>query len=80
MAETLWTDADIDKLKAAILALGTGTSVLTVRYSGPPAREVTYQQQDLASMRDLLAFVRAEVRAATGTRRTYRHARIKKGT
>ncbi len=61
-----WSAEDIEKLKAAILALATGTAVLTVRYGGPPPREVTYQQQNLQQMRELLASMEA---SAVGSRR-----------
>jgi len=44
----IWTQADIDKLKAAI-----AEGVLSVSYAGPPARTLTYQS--LAEMRSLLA-------------------------
>lgn len=43
-----WTDAEIAELRAAI-----ASGVLTVKYAGPPAREVTYQS--LREMRDLLS-------------------------
>lgn len=43
-----WTQADIDKLKAAI-----AEGVLIVSYDGPPKRTIQYQQ--LPQMRDLLA-------------------------
>jgi hypothetical protein len=57
MAEPLWTDADIAKLKAAIVS-----GVLTVEYAGPPQRSVTYQS--LGAMRSLLAEMRGEVNEA----------------
>jgi len=44
----VWNQADIDTLKAAVVS-----GVLTVRYAGPPAREITYQS--LSAMRSLLA-------------------------
>jgi len=56
----LWTQADIDSLKKAI-----ASGVLTVRYDGPPARGVTYQ--NLSEMRKLLAEM---VREVGGGRRT----------
>ncbi len=49
MAEVeVWTQGDIATLKAAIVA-----GILSVSYSGPPARTVTYQS--LPEMRALLA-------------------------
>lgn len=43
-----WTVAEYETLKAAV-----ASGLLTVRYDGPPARSVTYQ--NLESMRSLLA-------------------------
>lgn len=43
----IWTQADIDRLKAAV-----AEGVLSVSYAGPPARAVTYQSLD--AMRSLL--------------------------
>lgn len=54
----MWTQADIDALRAAI-----ATGIKTVKYAGPPAREVTYH--DLDEMRSLLAEM---VRSVTGAR------------
>ncbi len=48
MAATIWTQTDIDTLKAAI-----AQGVLSVSYAGPPQRSITYQS--LAEMRSLLA-------------------------
>jgi hypothetical protein len=58
---SFWEQSDIDKLKAAI-ASGT----LTVRYDGPPARSVTYQ--NLGQMRELLAEMRADVSGKSRTK------------
>lgn len=66
-----WTQADISNLEAAI-----GSGILRVRYDGPPAREVQYQ--DLGAMRSLLAQMRAEVGAAGG-RPAYRRIATGKG-
>lgn len=47
-----WSNpADIEKLRAAYRALLCGEAVLTVRFSGPPERQVTYQQADRAAMK-----------------------------
>lgn len=54
-----WTQADIDTLKAAI-TLG----VLTVNFSGPPARSITYQSLD--QMRALLGSMQHDVDAQAG--------------
>lgn len=60
MATIVWTQSDIDKLKAA-MALG----VKKVVYDGPPKREQEFQS--LSEMRDLLAEMRAEVDAASSS-------------
>jgi hypothetical protein len=67
-----WTQADIDTLRAAI-----ATGILSVEYSGPPARRVQYQS--LAAMRDLLAEMVADVGTAAGTRRAIRYFKTDKG-
>ena len=65
-----WTQSDVDTLAAAI-----ATGVLSVEYSGPPARRVQYHS--LKEMRDLLAEMRAAVGDAAGTRQGYRRASMK---
>jgi len=57
----LWTQADIDTLKAAV-----ASGVLEVSYAGPPERRVRYQ--DLAQMRSLLASMVAQVTGAPRVR------------
>lgn len=71
MAPT-WTQADVDKLKAAV-----SSGVLSVTYNGPPARTVTYQ--GLPEMRALLGEMVAQVGNAAGTRKRYRLAATRKG-
>jgi hypothetical protein len=73
--ETIWTQEDIDALKAAILALATGTAVQTVTFGGPPERTVTYQQVQLPELRSLLA----EVSGAVNARSSYTRVRWNKG-
>jgi hypothetical protein len=68
----LWTQADIDSLKAAV-----ASGVLTVTFDGPPRRSVTYQSLD--SMRSLLASMVQEVAAASGSPTSYRFASTSKG-
>lgn len=63
-----WTQADIDKLKVAV-----ASGVLSVKYDGPPAREVTYQS--LGAMRSLLAEMIRQVNGTT----TFRRASFSKG-
>lgn len=58
----LWTQADVDQLKAAI-----ATGVLSVDYEGPPKRMVTYQS--LGAMRALLAEMVRQVNGTTSFRR-----------
>lgn len=66
-----WTQSDIDTLKAAI-----ASGILTVRYDGPPKRELTYQS--LSEMRKLLAEMQGDVSATAGGKR-YRYAATSKG-
>jgi hypothetical protein len=66
-----WTQADVDKLRTAIVALATGEAVQQVRYDGPPARSVTYHPMDLDKMRALLASMETSVAATTRARFTY---------
>jgi hypothetical protein len=75
MAEPIWSEEDIAQLKAAILELASGEKVKTVRYGGPPPREVDYHQIDLPDMRALLADIVREVRGTT----TYRRVAFNKG-
>jgi hypothetical protein len=62
MAADLWTQADIDTLKAAV-----ASGVLSVYFEGPPKRMVTYQS--LAAMRALLAEMVRQVNGTTSFRR-----------
>lgn len=63
----IWTQADIDSVKAA-LAQG----VLTVSYAGPPARSVMYQST--GQLMALLASMVDDVNTTSGTRTRYRLA------
>jgi hypothetical protein len=72
VATPIWTQADIDTLKAAIAG-----GVLSVTYNGPPSRTVTYQS--LAEMRKLLGEMVADVQGAAGTRKAFRLAQTRKG-
>lgn len=63
MSTPIWTQADLDKLKAAV-----ASGVLTVSYAGPPARTITYQSLD--AMRSLLAEMVGQVQGRTAFRRT----------
>lgn len=64
----IWTQIDIDELKVAIKS-----GVLSVSYSGPPSRTVTYQS--LAEMRSLLASMIRDV----GGNASYRRVQWRKG-
>lgn len=70
-----WTQADADQVRAAIVALATGTRVVTVSYAGPPARSVTYGATQLDELRSLLSEME---RTASGTP-GYRLATTSKG-
>jgi len=65
----IWTQADVDTLKAAIVG-----GVKKVVYDGPPKREVEYQ--GLPEMRALLA---AMVRSVASTSKSRRLVKTKKG-
>jgi hypothetical protein len=79
VSDPLWTQQDIDTLRAAVVALASGAAVQTVSYAGPPARTVTYQPINLPAMRSLLAEMVASVRDSSGTRKPYRIGITKKG-
>lgn len=66
------TQADIDALEKTVRS-----GVLTVRFAGPPAREITYQSMEV--MVKELARMRAEFATANGTRQSFRLAGFKKG-
>lgn len=56
----MWTQADIDTLRKAIVS-----GVLVVRYDGPPARSITYQ--NLTEMTNLLGRMVAQVNGVKKT-------------
>lgn len=64
-----WTEDDVTTLKTAI-----ASGVLSVEYSGPPARRITYQSLD--AMRSLLAEMIAQT---STTRKPYTLASHRKG-
>ncbi len=70
-----WTQADVDQVRAAVIALATGTRVVTVSYAGPPARSVTYGIAELGELRKLLSEME---RSASGATR-FRRAAFSKG-
>lgn len=67
-----WTQADVDTLKAAV-----ASGVLSVRYDGPPARQITYHS--LKEMRDLLASMQQDVARQAGSVAGYTLAATRKG-
>lgn len=72
---TTWTQDEINQVRAAILALATGSRAETVSFSGPPARSVTYGSVDLEKLEALLAQMVATTHSGT----TYRLAATNKG-
>lgn len=72
---TVWTPDEIAQVRAGIIALATGTRVVTVTYAGPPARSIEYTGSgDLDKLRSLLAEM---VASTAGT--TYRLGATNKG-
>jgi len=65
-----YTQNDVDTLRAAI-----ASGVLTVSFSGPPARSITYQST--AAMLKVLALAVSELATTAGTRQRYRRGAIK---
>lgn len=65
-----WTQADADAVRAAVLALATGTRTVTVSYSGPPSRSETYGVAQLGELRALLTEVERQAAGAPTFRRT----------
>lgn len=63
----LWTLADRDQVKAAVLALAGGARAVTVSYANT-GRSITYHQTDLKQLRDLLAEINREVNGAPTSR------------
>ena len=68
----IWTQADIDSVKAAL-----SSGVLSVSYAGPPARSVMYQST--GQLMSLLAAMVDDVNTAAGTRTKYRLAMTRSG-
>lgn len=64
-----WTQAEADQVRAAILALASGTRAVQVSYAGPPARSVSYGIADLAELRALLAEMERTASGAPAFRR-----------
>lgn len=64
-----WTQEEYEQVAAAVVALATGTRVVTISYAGPPARSVQYGQANLADLRALLAEMRQSLAGAIRFRR-----------
>jgi len=64
-----YTTADQVSVKAAILALATGTRAVRVNLSN--GASIQYGEADLAQLRTLLSEIRAEVQASSGRKRHY---------
>lgn len=73
-----WTQAEVDQIRAAVLALATGAREVSVTYAGPPSRSVQYEPVDLPNLRSLLAEMQADVLRASGGA-SYRLAATRKG-
>jgi hypothetical protein len=68
----IWTQADVDSIKVAL-----ASGLLTVSYSGPPARSVMYQSTK--QLMELLAMMQADLDDTAGTRTKYRLAVTRRG-
>lgn len=67
-AAPLWTIADRDAVKAAVMDLATGKRAVKVSYAGPPARDVEYTAADLGVLERLLFTINAAVSGAPAVR------------
>ncbi len=70
-----WTQQDVDQVRAAVVALASGSRVASVSYAGPPARSVSYGAASLPELRSLLAEMERSLTGAT----TFRHVAFSKG-
>ena len=72
---TVYTQADLTAVTAAIVDLATGKRVVTVTYAGPPQRSVQYAAVDLPQLRALQAEIQRDLNATP----TYRRVSFGKG-
>jgi gpW len=72
-----WSPEQIEQVRAAILALATGSRVASVNYGGSPSRSVEYVATDLPKLEELLG--RMTSSSANAPPR-YRLATFGKGT
>lgn len=59
-----WAQEDVDAVKAAIIALVSGKRAVSVSFTGPPARTVSYQAVELDKLRAILAEMERSVSGA----------------
>lgn len=52
-----YTQTDADEIRAAILKLARGEQAVSVRFEGPPARQIDYKVAQLEELRSLLASI-----------------------
>lgn len=72
---TVYTQADLTAVTAAIVALASGTRTVTVSYAGPPARSITYGIAQLGELRALQAEIQRDLNGTP----TYRRVSFAKG-
>lgn len=70
-----WTQADADQVRAAVLALATGTRTVSISFTGPPARTQSFGIVQLDELRALLSEIQREV----GGGATYRLGATRRG-
>jgi hypothetical protein len=72
---SMYTQADLTAVKAAIIALATGQRVARVVYAGPPQREVDYVATDLPQLRSLQTEIQRDLQGTP----TYSRVSFNKG-
>lgn len=70
-----WQQSDVDQVRAAIVALASGTRVVSISFAGPPARSEAYGTASLDELRRLLAEMERSVSGSP----SYRLAEFSKG-
>jgi hypothetical protein len=70
-----WSQVEVDAVRAAIVALATGTRAVSISYAGPPARSVTYSDAQLGDLRALLS----EMERSAGGSPKFRRVAFNKG-
>ncbi len=64
-----WTQSEVDQVRAAVVALATGSRKASVSYSGPPSRPVSYVPAQLGELRALLSEMERQVSGTPSFRR-----------